>query len=105
MNHTMLCQLCDMYAVETVAHTMFLCPGLEEVRARLYPTLLEQIPAPLKDYLIQMSHQSRTDFILSGFKSQYVPEWQPLYELIARLVADMFENRRTLTNEQNMIII
>ncbi len=103
VNHSKLCQLCSLYVTETVSHTLFVCPRLEDTRSVVWTGFLQQVPPPMRECVLAMTYQDRTEFILSGFRSQYINDWQPLYETIARFVACIFRERQCAAkqHEQN----
>ena len=95
VNHTMLCQMCNMYEIETVTHTLFECPGLEETRQSAWSAFLQQAPPAMREDIMQMTHSDKSAFILSGFRAQYNNDWQPLYETLALFVSRMFNERHS----------
>ena len=50
----------------------------------------------------ELADQHRIEFMLSGFKSHYVTEWQTIYETIAMMVYSVYGHRHKLASEQNM---
>ncbi len=90
---TSKCMCCDSHEPETATHTLFVCPGLSVVRDTSWAAFKEHaLPAQLRE-VDSMNLDQRLVFLLSGCKSQYVKEWQLMYEAIATFVFRVYGQR------------
>ena len=82
-------QFCDIFVEETVEHLLFLCPALDITRDRLWENFMSAAPVGLLESIAMMSQREK----LSGFRSQYVKEWQTLYEAVAVFISTLYDIR------------
>ena len=88
------CNLCDNHALETCAHMLFDCEGLNELRTQLWHDVGLCIPKPLFQDINKMSSILKVEFIFSAFRSPYVKEWSFVYMSIADFCYKMYRRRQ-----------
>lgn len=98
-NHTVLCQLCSLYEEESIAHTLSVCPRLEETRTNAWSIFLQEAPAAMVRDVTRMTAQAKTHFILSGLRTGYTSEWQSIYESLAVFVARLVRERHLIQKD------
>lgn len=91
--------LCSMFADETVEHLLNHCPALQTTRERLWQRFTSVAPTGLLESLAIMSEREKTLFLCSAFNSQYVREWQRIYQAAAVFISIMYETRCKLMTE------
>ncbi len=90
------CSLCDLYETESVVHLLTGCTALQVQRDRLWDEHMRDIPRGMADSMSSMGPRDRVVFMLSGFGSPYIPEWQSVYEGMARYIASVYTTRLNL---------
>ena len=83
------CQLCETND-ETIDHFMFVCSRLRDVRETLWSDVLASMPRPMAEYTNNMCNQEKVIFILSGFRSSYLAEWNDIYVKLLRFVGRLY---------------
>ena len=96
VNNTSLCQLCDLYVTEDVCHMLFKCPGLSQHRERETPALLNALPGVMKNEILGMSDCDKTIFLMSGLRSDYIPEWNTAFVAAADYVSILYRARESV---------
>ena len=93
-----LCALCDNYTVETPSHLLFDCSYNTNRRAVLWTRFIDHVPNALCQELHAMSSKEKTEFILSGFNCNFVPEWTHVYSAVLDYCYQLYQDRRELSN-------
>ena len=71
------CLICCDYVIESAAHIIFECSGLQINRRTLFNELVTSMPVAMREEFMYMNSRAKLTFILSGLGgSKYVPEWQ-----------------------------
>lgn len=96
INQTTRCMLCGTYEEETAIHTLFVCSELADVRKASWTLFSDQAPQALVNEVSQVSFKQRLVFLLSGFRSPYIREWQPIYEVVAQYIFAVCQKRLTM---------
>ena len=82
----------DTGAIE-VLYIVFVCPELVTVREANWLLFSERAPPALIQEVNSMTIDNKLVFLLSGFRSPYIREWQTLYEPIACLAHELYSQR------------
>jgi hypothetical protein len=96
---TRLCQMCNMYVVEDVAHMLFTCKisksGIEE----FWKSIRLVAPQKLVLEMEKLPPGELTIFLFSGFKSPFIHEWEDVYRIICRYVHYTYNARINVGRE------
>ncbi len=88
-----VCQLCTSFEQENLQHMLFQCVALQETRVRLWGEVEAVAPPALTLEMNSLGARERTIFILAGFRSGYIPEWEDTYKAILSFVVNMYIRR------------
>ena len=91
---TPACKLCECNMSETPSHLIFTCSKLESLRKELWSQAMLSIPHAMLEELNKMDSDEKTVFILSGFHSPFVHEWEETYTHLANFIATLYYRRR-----------
>lgn len=86
----------------SASHLLFECKDLRGRREELWGAAKAKVPKALLNDLNRMSTDERTVFILSGFESDYIPEFCDMYSSILLFVYGMIKTWQT--NAKNACI-
>ncbi len=78
---------------------LFHCAGLSDLRRELTLVLLEAMPPAMVLELNTMTDYQKTNFVLGGLNSAYIPEWDNIYSAIGTFVHDMYTERQRVVAE------
>ena len=90
------CQLCNSLEPADVPHMLFSCKVLTAERKEFWNIFLTNCPLPLQAQIILMSPSEKTQFIFSGFRSKFIPEWAHMYHNALTFVTIMYKSRLKL---------
>ena len=90
------CKICESFEAETAEHILFKCNALEQYRSILWENVLLKLTEPLKESVMQMTHNERTVFLVSCLNESYINEWRDLYKAIANFIHKMYVHRALL---------
>lgn len=102
INKTNLCQLCDRYVDESIAHFLLECPGLQETRRGLMDNVLIEMPQAMVTSWESMSYYRQTEFLLCEMGRTRIPEWEAILIAIIELVYGLYKSRDTLLKSFHM---
>ena len=83
------CIKCNKMALNTVEH-MFQCSAKSIERDESWIKVLAACPKQLKTEILLMPFKERSLFILNGFGSVYIEEWNDLYCALSMFILEMF---------------
>ena len=95
-----MCTICDTGQTETAAHLLFVCPCVAAERADLWTRVELSAPKAMAEEIKRMNPICKTEFILSGFRCKYTPEWALLYSATLNFVAKLYAERHKLEDNQ-----
>ena len=84
------CKICDTLLWDDPVHVLFKCPTLDGVRHTYFQIILKEMPYAMRRDVINMNDFQKTYMLLSALKSEYIPEWEPLYMKIADWVNPLY---------------
>ena len=90
------CRVCSDGSIGDCPHMLFKCDALSSVRLYLWNQFLNSCPTALRHDVNMMNDVDRTCFILSGFRSGYVAEWELMYNSALDFVNNMYSVRRSI---------
>ena len=82
---------CEYNQVKTVEHILFVCKKLKSSREHYWKSVVKLAPKRLFDDLNDMSVNSKTIFLISGFGGTYVPEFHLLYTAVLMYIIQMIK--------------
>jgi hypothetical protein len=88
-----MCTLCTTGQSESVTHLLFLCPYFSRERRDLWANVESNAPKAMVADMTLMDPVCKTEFILSGFKCHYIPEWISLYKTTLNFMVKMYDER------------
>ena len=93
MKRSSLCQLCELYAEETIPHFLLQCKRLHEPRATLMADLLSVMPPAMVNDFSHMPHCKQAEFLLGELGQTNVIEWKMVHTKIIDLVYQLWKKR------------
>lgn len=93
------CSLCHTREEETVCHLVTTCPALDQIRQTSWQIVERVAPRAMLTSIAHMTLQQRTVFLMNGFDSEYVSEWQDLYESVAFFLSTLYSTRCSMNND------
>jgi len=96
------CILCGIEEEETVCHLLMTCQALRYKRQALWAEVVQCAPEAMLASLESMTLQARTIFLINGLNSDYVMEWQLLYEKIALYISILYITRCNTIRDTNI---
>ena len=95
------CQICNMNEDQSIQHVLFRCSNniVVDTRKEWYNQLENVIPEGMKASFFDMSDDDRTVFILSGFNSEYIPEFIDIYIVFMEYVCKLYNLSMILVDE------
>ena len=78
-------------ALNTVEHMMFQCSAKSIERDEFWIKVLAACPKQLKTEILLMPFKEKSLFILNGFGSVYIEEWNDLYCALSMFILEMFD--------------
>ena len=85
-----ICQQCDKFVQQTVAHVLLECEKATGERDTLWNSVLHNCPIALVNELGQMTPEDRCLFLLSGMNNTYTREWKELYTSILIFIVSIY---------------
>ena len=70
---------CDLIINFNIHHVLFECSSMDNIRNVYWKNVENVMPTAMLKCFNKMSNSEKCNFILSGFKSQFIPEWTNLY--------------------------
>ena len=98
-NNSKLCQLCDSYVEETIAHFLLECKGVQACRATLLSQVWDVMPPVMVESVACMTCKRQSEFLLGEMGRVRVPEWCAIHQAIIVLVHDLYKARGSLLSE------
>ena len=95
--NTRMCGLCDRFDVESVSHFMFICTHFAETRNTLWAPVVESMPLSMSQHVRSLNVNDKVQFLLSGFRVNFTPEWLDVYESVAMFVLQLYRERRKIS--------
>ena len=89
-----ICKFCDSGQPENVPHLLFECNFFHERRQTEWQKVIEAAPPPMMEGVTRMLPGERTQFLFSGFRCRYTPEWDELYCAVMDFIVHMYKLRR-----------
>ena len=69
------------------------CNALDQLRSVLWEQVKDVAPNGLMSSLDQMTLENKTKFIVNGMNSDYIKEWQLLYEKLLQFINGLYVRR------------
>ena len=85
-----LCQYCDVCTRSSIPHILFECRHLSKLRDDLWITFEEVCLPKLIDVINVMSNEEKTIFILNALNTNYVPEWDEIYDNLSLFIYSLY---------------
>ena len=86
--------------IENTEHIIFHCTTLSNTRQENLSAILNTMPIAMVTSYELMTVNEKLIFICSPLLSNYIPEWQGVYENIACMVYNIFAARAKCYDEQ-----
>ena len=80
------CSTCHEMVPCTLQHVLFECQAFQSLRAREWSLLEQNVPHPFMNEMLRMDAGTRTIFLLNGFNSSYVKEFNAIYNSVADFI-------------------
>ena len=91
-----MCTLCDINQVETPQHLLFECAYFNDMRNYRWQEVLVACPQAIREELVWMDIKRRTEFIMSGFNSDYIDDWSDMYWRVLNFSYALYVARRDI---------
>ena len=99
VNFSKECKMCNERCYESVEHILLRCSHLNTQRLKYNEIIKGNMPLAMATCYEAMTITEKCDFLLSGFNSSYVDQWESLYGVVADFVWEMYKCRYTFYNE------
>ena len=80
------CSTCHEMVPCTLQHVLFECQAFQSLRATEWSLLEQNVPHPFMNEMLRMDACTRTIFLLNGFNSSYVKEFNAIYNSVADFI-------------------
>ena len=85
-----LCNMCGCHTKQDAAHLLFSCTAQRfSTRQKHWDQVQLACPPNLYSAICKMVPRRRLSFILTGFNSQFIPEWANMYSEICTFICKM----------------
>lgn len=84
-----ICQICNG-SEENIEHLLFECQRLDTRREALWSDILLAMPRAMSHQVDNMCNHDKVIFLLSGFKSYYISEWNNVYVAVLAFVGELY---------------
>ena len=99
---TTICNICETYESDSLAHMLFRCPSLDNERRYYFEELLSTMPPPMQKNYTCANNDQKIIMLLSGFNSSYIPEWNSLFCNIIRTITELYTVREQKQEEYDI---
>ena len=86
-----MCLKCSPEVINSIEHVMFQCQSTKEIRELYLYNIIQVYPGQLLKEIVKMNLKERSKFILNGFNSNYIHEWNDLYNATAVFLKYVFK--------------
>jgi len=86
-----MCLKCNPEVINSIEHVMFQCESTKEIRELYWNNIIRVCPGQLLKEIVKMNLKDRSKFILNGFNSNYIHEWNDLYNATAVFLKYVFK--------------
>jgi hypothetical protein len=93
------CGLCDSLLGENTAHILFECESLSRTRNQYWPTVVQCMPVNLAAHVSTLSHQQKTDLLISCYNGGFIFEWTSMYIATVKFIYALYKDRANKYDE------
>ena len=86
---------CDLIINFNIHHVLFECSSMDNIRNVYWKNVENVMPTAMLKCFNKMSNSEKCNFILSGFKSQFIPEWTNLYISMCEFIYKVYTKYAT----------
>ena len=72
---------------------LFRCQNLEDDRKCLFDNLLYSMPPAMQEQYMGADNNNKVAMLLSGFNSNYIPEWNQIFANIVVTITELYNIR------------